>query len=96
MFHYLELLQQPSLTEAVEEVITVVEAVVAVTVVASLAFASKLQCCCSNSRNSNCAALVGVSSRFVQERHLQSGKTECTISSCTTLYICLFQCFKVI
>ena len=34
MFHYLELLQQPSLTEAVEEVITVVEAVVAVTVVA--------------------------------------------------------------
>ena len=42
MFPYLELLQQPSLTEAAVEVITVVEAVVLVTVVASLALAAVL------------------------------------------------------
>lgn len=40
MFPYLELLQKPGLTEAVVEVISVVEAVVEVTVVASLTLAS--------------------------------------------------------
>lgn len=40
MFPYLELLQQPSLTEAVVEVITAVVAVVALIVAASLAVAS--------------------------------------------------------